>query len=75
MTPRISLALEAIRTARQVLEMLPASDGRRVLLERAADYEREVNTWSIDPPTEEQRESMMKAILRLHVGATRLRRD
>ena len=71
---RLRLASDAIEAAIEALTTLPDSDDKQQLLGEARQCERIVRAWSQSPPTEGQRESLMKKVLDVHVRTARLRR-
>jgi hypothetical protein len=72
---RLKFARDAVEVAIGLLETLPGSDDRDQLLAEARACHESVEGWSLNAPTPEQHEATMKAILKLHVEASRLGRE
>ena len=56
------------------LSTLPTSPEVEALRVRAIQYARAVDGWTASPPTSEERDKLMKRILKLHVEVARLER-
>lgn len=71
---RFSLAREAIDLVLRRVKALPESPEGKALRLKAGECLREVNSWNISPPTDEQRERLMKRALKLHLDIADLER-
>jgi hypothetical protein len=71
---RLALVKDAIEIVVRRLSALPASPEVEELRTRAQDYLREADGWSTSPPTVEERERLMKRVLKLHVEVAKLER-
>lgn len=71
---RLKFARDAVEVAIALLETLPGSTQRDRLLSEARECHQAVEGWSAKAPTAEEHEATMKAILRLHMAASRLGR-
>lgn len=69
-----TLALDAIAAAIAVLAGANDSSEKHHLICEARDCEQVVHGWKSTPPTAEQREELMRRLLRLHVSTARLRK-
>jgi hypothetical protein len=72
---RLKFARDAVEVAIGLLETLPGSELRDQLLGEARACHASVEGWSDNAPTPEQHEATMKAILKLHLEASRLGRE
>jgi hypothetical protein len=64
---RINIVEQSLEDVLQRLSELGSSAHTRELRAKAATYERVVKGWALTPPTEEQRQAMMKLVLELNV--------
>jgi hypothetical protein len=71
----ISFLVDSIEVVLQVLATAADDPEVIALRERALEYDRTLKAWSQNPPTPEDRDAMMKKVLRLHVDAAKLRRS
>jgi len=71
---RRSVAKAAIDNILHRLSALPSSPGVAPLLARAAEYSREVDAWTPSEPAAEEKERLMKRVLKLHVEVAKLER-
>lgn len=67
--------LDAIRQASAVVSSLPESEVARQLGDECEAYERAAERWEQEPPSVEERETLMRKILALHIVVTRVRRS
>jgi len=72
---RTDLARGAVDAAVAALASLPDSDEKSRLLVEAESCARAIQSWPDRPPTSEEREAMMKRVLRLHVAVAALQRE
>jgi hypothetical protein len=72
---RFLVVQDAIDVVLRHLECLPTSDRAELLRAWVQDCMRETEQWSVSPPTDREREGLMKRILALHVAVTKLERD
>jgi hypothetical protein len=63
-----ALALDALTLVLDALARLPHSDERQRLEGEARACERVVNCWQYFPPTDEDREDLMRRLLDLHMA-------
>jgi hypothetical protein len=71
---RTALALDALKAVIDALSRLPHSDDSQKLAGEAHACERIVNCWQYYPPTDEDREDLMKRVLDLHIATALLGR-
>jgi hypothetical protein len=71
---RTALALDALNLVLDTLGRLPHSDDRQRLEGQARACERVVSCWQYYPPTDEDREDLMRRLLDLHMATAQLRR-
>jgi hypothetical protein len=71
----MALALDAVRAVIEALSGLPHSDDRQRLSGEARACERLVRSWQLFPPTDPEREAVMKRVLNLHVATSQLRAE
>jgi hypothetical protein len=72
---RLKFARDAVEVAIGLLETLPESAHRERLLGEARACHESVEGWSQNAPSAEQHEATMRAILKLHMEASRLGRE
>jgi len=72
---QLRFARDAVEVAIGLLETLPVSTDREQLLGEARACSESVEGWSRNAPTNEQHEATMRAILKLHMEASRLGRE
>jgi hypothetical protein len=70
-----SLAKDAIEVVLRRLGALPASPEVEELREKAEDYLKQVQGWQHSKPTAEEREELMKRVLKLHVEVAKIERS
>ena len=66
---------EAIDVVLRHLEALPRSDRTEQLQAWVLECLVQAEQWSASPPTDREREGLMKRVLALHVAVTKLERD
>jgi hypothetical protein len=71
---RFLVVQEAIDVVLRHLECLPTSDRAELLRAWVQECVLETEPWSVSPPTDREREGLMKRILALHVAVTNLER-
>ena len=71
---QMSFALDAIAAALEVLAGAPESEDKRRLISEAHACEEAAREWKQQAPSAEQREGLMKRVLKIHVATARLRR-
>jgi hypothetical protein len=74
MLKRVALAVDSIAAVVAALASIPDSDAKQRLISDAHACEREVLEWPQQPPSDEQREALMKRVLSLHIQVADLRR-
>lgn len=72
---RTNLALGAVDAAVAALASLPDSGEKSRLLVEAGSCACAIQSWRDRPPASEEREAMMKRVLRLHVAVAALQRE
>jgi hypothetical protein len=72
---RTALALDALKAVLDALSGLPHTDDSQRLAGEARACERIVNCWQYYPPTDEDREDLMKRVLDLHLATAQLGRS
>ena len=72
---RLKFARDAVEVAIGLLETLPGSALKDRLLEEARACHASVECWSERAPTADEHEATMRAILKLHLEASRLGRE
>jgi hypothetical protein len=72
---RFLVVQEAIDVVLRHLECLPTSDRAELLRAWVQDCMRETEQWTASPPTDREREGLMKRLLALHVAVTKIERD
>lgn len=71
---RLRFARDAVDAVVTLLQTLPASAVKTQLLSEAEGCRAAVEAWTSLPPTLQEHEKTMKAILKLHMAAARLGR-
>jgi hypothetical protein len=72
---QLKFARDAVEVAIGLLETLPESAVREQLLGEARACFESVDGWSQNAPSAEEHEATMRAILKLHMEASRLGRE
>jgi hypothetical protein len=72
---RLSIVEQSLEDILLRLESLPPSPRARELAAKARVYERAVNQWPAQAPTEEQRAAMLKCVIELHLEVMGLGRE
>jgi|HubBroStandDraft_4_1064222.scaffolds.fasta_scaffold1473551_1 hypothetical protein len=67
LSTRFAIVEQSLADATERLRDLVGSPQVRELRSRAQSYERAVQSWKTLPPTEEQRATLLKLVLELHV--------
>ena len=75
MRERFIVVREAIDVVVRHLEALPPSDGREQLRAGIRECLQESQQWDVLSPTDRERDGLMKRLLAVHVGVTKLERD
>jgi hypothetical protein len=71
---RLAIVEKSLADTVERLRELPAGPRVRELRAKAEGFERALHAWSIRPPTEEQRATLLKLVLDLNVEAMALGR-
>jgi hypothetical protein len=71
---RLAIVEKSLTDTLERLRELPAGPRVRELRAKAEGFERALHAWSIRPPTEEQRATLLKLVLDLNVEAMALGR-
>jgi hypothetical protein len=71
---RLAIVEQSLADTVERLSELPAGPRVRELRARAEGFERALRTWSVRPPTEEQRAALLKLVLDLNVEVMTLGR-
>jgi hypothetical protein len=71
---RLSIVTQSLHDSLERLRDLPATARIRELRTKAQAYERAVRKWSIHPPSEEQRQAMVKLVLELNIETMAVRK-
>ena len=71
---RLNIVTQSLHDSLERLRELPATARVRELRTKAQAYERAVRQWSIHPPSEEQRQAMVKLVLELNMEVIGLRK-
>jgi hypothetical protein len=66
---RLAIVEKSLHDTLERLRELPPGPRVRELRTKAEGYERALRAWSIRPPTEEQRATLLKLVLELNVEA------
>jgi hypothetical protein len=72
---RVAVVRDAIEVLFLHLECLPPSDRTEQLHIWVESCLREVENWSVSPPTDRERDVVTKRVLALHVGIAALERE
>jgi hypothetical protein len=72
---RLSIVEQALIDAQERLRDMTASPRSRELRAKAEGYERALRAWVTRPPTEEQRQALLKLVLELNVEVIALGRS
>jgi hypothetical protein len=72
---RLSLVRDAIELVVQRLSTLPPSPKVDALQTKADGYLREADGWKVSPQTTEERDRLMKRVLKLHIEVVELARE
>jgi hypothetical protein len=72
---RFVVVREAIDTVLRRLQCVPSSDRTEQLHAWLDECSQEFEQWSASPPTDRERDVLMKRVLALHVAVTKLERD
>jgi hypothetical protein len=72
---RLNIVEQSLQDTMERLRELPAGPRVRELRAKAEGFERALRAWSVRPPTEEQRSTLLKLVLDLNVEAMALGRD
>jgi hypothetical protein len=72
---RMSIVDQSLTDTIERLSELPAGPRVRELRAKAEGFERALRTWSVRPPTEEQRAALLKLVLDLNVEVMSLGRE
>jgi hypothetical protein len=75
MRERFIVVREAIDVVLRHLEALPPSDRREQLRAGIRECLQESQQWDVLSPTDRERDGLMKRLLAVHVGVTKLERD
>jgi hypothetical protein len=71
---RRSVAKAAIDNIMHRLSALPSSPTVEALRAQAAEYLKETDAWASSQPAEEEKERLMKRVLKLHVAVAKQER-
>ncbi len=71
---RLAIVEKSLDDTVQRLSELPAGPRVRELRAKAEGFQRALRTWSVSPPTEEQRAALLKLVLDLNVEVMTLGR-
>lgn len=71
---RLAIVEQALNDTVERLNELPAGPRVRELRAKAEGFQRALRTWSVSPPTEEQRAALLKLVLDLNVEVIALGR-
>jgi hypothetical protein len=72
---RLAIVEQALIDALERLRDMPASARSRELRSKAEGYERALRAWITRPPTEEQRQALLKLVIELNVEVIALGRS
>ena len=72
---RLNIVEKSLQDTMERLRELPAGPRVRELRTKAEAFERALRAWSVRPPTEEQRATLLKLVLDLNVEAMALGRS
>jgi FAD/FMN-containing dehydrogenase len=71
---RLSIVEKSLDDSMERLSELPAGPRVRELRTKAEGFQRALRTWTVTPPTEEQRSALLKLVLELNVDVIALGR-
>jgi hypothetical protein len=72
---RLAIVEQSIEDMLERLDALPLNPRVRELRSKVKIYERAVQMWPTNPPTEAQRSAMLKNVIELHVEVMQLGRE
>jgi hypothetical protein len=72
---RINIVEQSLADTLERLSELGASARVRELRMKAQGFDRAVKAWSLTPPTEQQRQAMMKLVLELNVEVIQVSKE
>jgi len=72
---KLSVVRDAIDVVLRGLSTLPSSPEIDELRKKAEGFRREAEGWSSAPPTAEDRERLMKLVLKLHVDVLKVEQE
>jgi hypothetical protein len=72
---RLAIVEKSLTDTIERLSELPAGPRVRELRGKAEGFERALRSWSVRPPTEEQRHTLLKLVLDLNMEAMTLGRE
>jgi hypothetical protein len=72
---KLSVVRDAVDVVVRRLSALPPSPEIDELRKKAEGFRREAEGWSSAPPTAEDRERLMKLVLKIHVEVTKAERE
>ncbi|HEY3817923.1 MAG TPA: hypothetical protein VGL81_12165 [Polyangiaceae bacterium] len=72
---RLAIVEKSITDTVERLSELPPGPRVRELRAKAEGFERALRSWSVRPPTEEQRQTLLKLVLELNMEAMTLGRE
>jgi hypothetical protein len=72
---RLAIVEQAIADTMERLNELPAGPRVREFRAKAEGFQRALQTWSVRPPTEEQRSALLKVVLELNLEVMALGRN
>jgi hypothetical protein len=71
---RLNIVTQSLHDSLERLRDMPATARVRELRTKAQAYERAVRQWSIHPPSEEQRQAMVKLVIEMNMEVMALRK-
>jgi hypothetical protein len=72
---KLSIVRDAIDVLHRRLLVMPSTPEVEALRQKAGEFHEQTDSWIREPPPAEERERLMKQVLKLHVDLAKLERD